>query len=114
MFVCSDVQIGGRSDLSHPVGVRLTDSHVSVSTYTLHGYTGGVEARSAMKEEILYRVPGIHCGHCEAAIREELSTVSGVEEVAVDLETKEVRVEGTGLKDEALRAAIDEAGYEAA
>jgi copper chaperone CopZ len=38
----------------------------------------------------------------------------GVERVDVDLETKLVVVTGTNLDDRALRAAIEEAGYEAA
>jgi copper chaperone len=61
----------------------------------------------------VYRVPGIHCGHCRAAIETEVGAVSGVEEVEVDLETKLVTVRGRDLDDASLRAAIDEAGYEA-
>jgi copper chaperone len=61
-----------------------------------------------------YVVPGMHCGHCEAAVRDEVRAVTGVESVAVDLETKRVDVSGEGLDDAALRAAIEEAGYEAA
>jgi copper chaperone CopZ len=56
----------------------------------------------------------MHCAHCERAVTEELAAVSGVQSVAVDLETKRVVVHGTGLDDAALRAAIVEAGYEAA
>jgi copper chaperone len=63
--------------------------------------------------EITYRVPGMHCGHCESAVEREVSQVDGVESVDVDLETKLVTVRGESLSDEALRAAIDEAGYEA-
>lgn len=52
------------------------------------------------------------CEHCKAAVLEELSTVPSVESVAVDLDTKLVKVTGTSLEDSVLRAAIDEAGYE--
>jgi copper chaperone CopZ len=48
------------------------------------------------------------------SIREEVSEVDGVEDVAVDLETKLVTVSGSALDDVTLRAAIQEAGYEAA
>lgn len=59
-----------------------------------------------------YLVPGMHCGHCEAAVRRELEGVSGVDSVDVDLETKRVTVTGESLDDAALVAAIDEAGYD--
>ena len=65
-------------------------------------------------DETVYTVPGMSCAHCERAVSEEVSAVAGVESVAVDLETKRVVVRGRGLDDAALRAAIEEAGYEAA
>jgi copper chaperone len=61
-----------------------------------------------------YTVPGMHCRHCERAVKEEIGAVAGVESVDVDLETKLVSVRGDGLADSRLRAAIVEAGYEAA
>ncbi len=64
--------------------------------------------------EITYSVPAIHCEHCGLSIREEVSEVPGVEEVDVDLETKIVKVRGREFSDELVRAAIEEAGYEAA
>ena len=64
--------------------------------------------------EITYTVPGMSCDHCKHAVTSELSGVAGVESVDVDLVTKLVTVRGSDLNDEALRAAIDEAGYEAA
>jgi copper chaperone CopZ len=67
-----------------------------------------------MTESITYSVPAIHCAHCAMSIREEVSEVDGVEEVDVDLETKLVTVSGSAIDDAAVRAAIGEAGYEAA
>jgi copper chaperone CopZ len=67
-----------------------------------------------MSETATYTVPAIHCAHCAMSIREEVSEVEGVDDVAVDLDTKVVTVKGNGLDDAALRAAIEEAGYEAA
>jgi copper chaperone CopZ len=54
------------------------------------------------------------CAHCERAIRSELLAVPGVVAVEIDLATKRVVAAGTDLDDAALRAAIVEAGYEAA
>jgi copper chaperone len=67
-----------------------------------------------MSETVRYRVPAVHCDHCVMSIREEVFEVEGVTEVDVDLETKVVTVSGQHLDDVALRAAIAEAGYEAA
>jgi copper chaperone CopZ len=66
-----------------------------------------------MAETALYTVPGMTCDHCVKAVKAELSSVDGVARVEVDLGTKAVRVSGEGLDDAALRAAIEDAGYEA-
>ena len=65
-------------------------------------------------EQLTYTVPGLSCGHCKVAVTEEVIEVDGVEGVDVDLETKLVVVRGEGVSDEDVRAAIREAGYEAA
>ena len=67
-----------------------------------------------MSETLSYTVPAMHCGHCERAVKEEVSAVDGVSEVSVDLDTKLVTVTGQAFDDAAVRAAIAEAGYEAA
>jgi copper chaperone CopZ len=58
-------------------------------------------------------VPGMTCEHCKRAVSDEVSAVTGVSAVEVDLGTKLVKVLGEDLDDSALRAAIEEAGYEA-
>ena len=83
--------------------------------YTLMGYisedaTKGVSVRGTKT----YSVPGMHCSHCEASVTDEVSAVPGVDTVVVDLETKRVDVSGESLDDDAIREAIQEAGYEAA
>ncbi len=65
-------------------------------------------------ETLEYTVPGMHCGHCERAVQEEVSALAEVDAVVVDLESKRVSVTGASLDDAAIRAAIEEAGYEAA
>jgi copper chaperone len=64
--------------------------------------------------DVTYTVPTMTCSHCVDAVRRELQAVPGVEAVRVDVATKLVVVCGSGLDDAALRAAIEEAGYEAA
>jgi copper chaperone len=65
-------------------------------------------------ETLTYTVPGMSCEHCRTAITNEVSAVSGVDSVDVDLDTKLVSVRGSGIDGAAVRAAIDEAGYDAA
>ena len=60
-----------------------------------------------------YSVEGMSCAHCVAAVRDEVRKVSGVEAVDVDLASGRVSVRG-GFEDVAVRAAIGDAGYEAA
>jgi copper chaperone CopZ len=60
----------------------------------------------------VYRVAGMTCGHCEAAVSAELSALPGVSDVAVDLASGEVVVLSSApLDQEAVRVAVDEAGY---
>ena len=61
-----------------------------------------------------YTVPGMTCGHCVAAITDEVTSVPGVSAVEVDLDTKIVSVTGTDLSDAAIRDAIVEAGFDLA
>ena len=62
---------------------------------------------------LIYRVDGMSCAHCKAAVTEEVERVRGVRSVDVDLDSKLVRVAGEDLDDRAVVEAIDEAGYDA-
>ncbi len=64
-----------------------------------------------MTENTTYAVTGMTCGHCAAAVTEEVSAVAGVVSVEVDVEHGTVLVTGEGFLDEQVRAAVDEAGY---
>ncbi|WP_181275150.1 heavy-metal-associated domain-containing protein [Brevibacterium oceani] len=61
-------------------------------------------------------VSGMTCGHCEAAVKEELGALDGVTDVDVDLnpgsESPVTITSAAELDDAAIRAAVDEAGYE--
>ena len=65
-------------------------------------------------QQLVFSVPGISCGHCEAAITREVRAVDGVAAVAVDLDSKLVTVRGEALDRDDIVAAIDEAGYDVA
>ena len=62
-----------------------------------------------------YTVKGMTCSHCVQSVTEELSALPGVADVQVDLASGGVTVTSdTPLTDDAVRAAVDEAGYELA
>ncbi|MEV6694440.1 cation transporter [Micromonospora sp. NPDC051196] len=60
-----------------------------------------------------YQVKGMTCGHCVSAVSAEVGALPGVTDVAVDLAAGQVNVTSEQPLDEnAVRAAVDEAGYE--
>jgi copper chaperone CopZ len=59
-----------------------------------------------------YTVSGMTCAHCVLSVREEVSEVAGVQDVEVDLASGRLTVTGVGVSDEAVKAAVAEAGYE--
>ncbi len=63
-----------------------------------------------MKQTIL--VDGMTCSKCEAAVKDALNSVDGVENVNVDLETGEVDVDHNDVDPLVLETAIEEQGYD--
>ncbi len=62
-----------------------------------------------------YTVSGMTCSHCVQAVTTEISELPGVDTVQVDLGTGAVTVTSAApLSDDAVRAAVDEAGYQLA
>ena len=66
----------------------------------------------------IYIVSGMTCGHCVTAVTQEVTALDGVSAVEVDLVPggdSRVAVSGTApLAEEAVRAAVREAGYDLA
>lgn len=60
-----------------------------------------------------YTVTGMTCAHCVRSVVEEVSEVPGVSTVDVDLASGRTEVAGAGFSDDEIRAAVQEAGYEA-
>jgi copper chaperone len=62
-----------------------------------------------------YTVVGMTCGHCVTSVTEEVSQLPGVTAVDVDLASGGLTVTSDAPVDEsAVRAAVEEAGYEVA
>jgi copper chaperone len=69
------------------------------------GVTMGLET------ERRYGVEGMTCAHCRAAVAGEVAGVPGVMGVEVELETGRLTVRGQDIDDQAVAAAVAEAGY---
>jgi copper chaperone len=62
-----------------------------------------------------YTVVGMTCGHCVNAVTDEVSQLPGVTAVDVDLASGGLTVTSDApVGDDAVRAAVEEAGYEVA
>jgi copper chaperone CopZ len=88
----------------------------------IHGRgTNDLDEETAMRGDrttSTYAVSGMTCGHCVAAVTDELGRLDGVSDVAVELVPgglSKVTVTSAGPLDEAqVREAVDEAGYDVA
>ena len=66
-----------------------------------------------MSATTTYTVTGMTCSHCVSAVTEEVAKISGVTDVQVDLASGAVTIASeSGVDDNAVKAAVDEAGYE--
>lgn len=59
----------------------------------------------------LLKIEGMSCGHCVMHVQSALEDVPGVKSAKVDLLERSAMVDGDSLDDQALRAAVSEAGY---
>ncbi len=67
-----------------------------------------------MTSEKTYTVQGMTCGHCELSVREEVQELAGIDSVKADRSTGRLVVRGESIDDEAIRQAVEAAGYELA
>ena len=68
-----------------------------------------------MSQTSTYTVTGMTCGHCVASVTEEVQEIPGVRAVDVVLDTGAVTITSSQeLDDDAVRSAVEEAGYQVA
>ena len=67
-----------------------------------------------MSETRTFTVAGMTCSHCVASVTEEVEEIDGVESVDVVLETGTLTVTAPAVDAVAVRAAVEEAGYQLA
>lgn len=64
---------------------------------------------------VIVTVTGMSCGHCASSVREEVGSIAGVTAVDVDLASGTVTIDSEHqVEPEAIRGAVEEAGYELA
>lgn len=92
----------------------LTDKNESAGCACCAHDSAAAPAGAAASEE--YLVSGMTCGHCVASVTEEISAIEGVESVNVDLNvggtSRVTVVSSVPIAEHAVRAAVNEAGYE--
>jgi len=59
-----------------------------------------------------YSVAGMTCNHCVMSVREEVGEIAAITDIDVDLATGRLTVAGENISDDAVKAAVAEAGYE--
>ncbi|MES2525664.1 MAG: heavy metal-associated domain-containing protein [Bdellovibrionota bacterium] len=69
-------------------------------------------ALPAFAGETIVNVKGMVCSMCAQGLEKKF-TEAGVEKIQVDLDQKQVRLEGKELSDQEIRKIITWAGYEA-
>ncbi|MFD7283077.1 heavy-metal-associated domain-containing protein [Streptomyces sp. NPDC059862] len=93
----------------------MTDQKTSGSCCSADGscHSGAASDAQGAGVTTVYKVSGMTCGHCEGAVSQEISALDGVTAVTAVAKTGEVTVTSAApLDEEAVRAAVDEAGYE--
>lgn len=58
-----------------------------------------------MKNE--YSIEGVKCGGCVATVKERLSKLDGVDNVEINIQDKNIVVEGTASKEDLQAALVD-------
>lgn len=98
--------------------LRLTHRHTcSCGHCHDHGHADHCAATgssvSQAGQAVTITVKGMNCTHCRASVQEALSSVEGVSQVSVDLQSGKANVTGTDLDVEKLKAAVRSVGFDA-
>ena len=96
----------GTSEVAQEAETRETQNHIKETPKYIE-----VERKGEVAMKKTVKIEGMMCQHCVKAATKALEAVEGVTGVTVSLEEKQAVVEGTA-SDEALTAAVVDAGYE--
>jgi copper ion binding protein len=62
--------------------------------------------------KVKLNIEGMSCMHCVKHVKDALLEINGVSSVDVNLDGKYAVVEGENLSNEAMKAAVEDAGYD--
>lgn len=108
-FISAIPMAGGGMAMGHAGIISITAAIVLIALFAK-----ALLPKSLFKKRVpegtAYRVEGMHCAHCKAAVENHVSQVPGVTGAEVDLKKALVYVKGT--PDEALiKSAVEKAGF---
>ncbi len=108
---CGTTTTGTTPNETTSQSASATSSESAASTAEENDVTASTYTQS-------YPVTGMTCGHCVASVTEELEELAGVREVGVDLvaggTSTATVTSDQPLTDDAVKAAVAEAGYQLA
>lgn len=92
--------------------IRVLEHNANITSNVINYENKEMERKDNM-QEVVIKVDGMMCMHCEKRVREAIMKVDNVREVNINLETKEVRIKyETALDLESVKKQVLEAGYE--
>jgi copper chaperone CopZ len=93
--------------------LELTDKNAACNCSTHDSHEAAAPVATAVSAE--YLVEGMTCSHCVSSVTEEITAIDGVAGVSVNLQvggqSKVTVASDAPVSDEAIRAAVEEAGY---
>lgn len=89
--------------------MHLRQTQTLIGCHRHHEITVGTEGLGKMEER--FHVAGMSCGHCTRSVTQAVQAVDPGAQVAVDLKSKMVVVNGA-VERSRMEAAIVDAGYE--
>jgi copper chaperone len=113
-----DITISARPETSAASGCGCGCGNADNQSATTEESSMNDTSPNSTSDTAAYSVSGMTCGHCASAVTEELRRLDGVIDVAVELNPgalSTVTITSTSpIAEDAVRSAVDEAGYELA
>jgi len=96
-----------------PGWLELASAFLLVFSIVGGYFYGKLRKKQSMKkmEGTTITVEGMTCSHCEASVKRNLESISGIDEVMANNNTNSVKIIGSGYKLDKVKQTIEELGY---